>query len=60
MSKVCYFLTDLDDSLTIVIGPQWLIGLAGLESNHRLSPLWVCSSPTSGNAEDLSQYDPSC
>ena len=32
--------------------------LASLASNHRLSPLSVGSSPTSGNAEDLSQYDP--
>ena len=32
---------------------------AGLASNHRLSPL-CGASPTSDNAENLSQYDPDC
>ena len=35
---------------------QWLACLA---SNHRLSPLCGFDSHE-GNAEDLSQYDPSC
>ena len=35
---------------------KWLVSLA---SNHRLSPL-CGSSRTSGNAGNLSQYDPGC
>ena len=50
---ICVDLTPTSDKKSLV-ADQWLASFA---SNQRLSPL-SGSSTTSGNAENLSQYDP--
>ena len=52
----CYCYVCVYVLVTVSSVEWWLSSLA---SNHILSPL-CGSSPTSGNSEDLSQYDPGC